>query len=348
MTSKTPLYPLKFKPRFIEKIWGGRELARVANKSIPDNKLIGESWELFDFPPGAVGADGIAPEDVAGEWTSSKVSNGPLAGTSLHSILLLRGDELLGRATPVTTPHGPQFPLLVKFLDANQDLSVQVHPPMSYAASHPGAHLKNECWHVLSHKPDARILIGTKSGTDRAMFEASIEAGACESLLNAVKVQTGDTFYLPSGTVHALGAGIVAAEVQTPSDTTYRVFDFNRIDAGTGKPRKLHIAEALECIDFTTDPKKSWTPPGEGEAVIVMAPQFKLLRRDAQPGETPTVYSRVRVMTVLQGSGVLRCAKEDIDDVPYSVGDTILIPACCPAIVVPETYTRWLETHLPE
>src|SRR4051812_43287033 len=144
MDNKTPLYPLKFHPRFVEKMWGGRELARVANKPLPAGKTIGESWELFDFPPGCVGADGTAPEDRPGEWVSARVSNGPLAGATLHSILLLRGDDLLGRGQPVITKQGPQFPLLIKYLDARQDLSVQVHPPMQYAATHPGAHLKNE------------------------------------------------------------------------------------------------------------------------------------------------------------------------------------------------------------
>jgi mannose-6-phosphate isomerase len=346
--SKSSLYPLKFRPRFVEKMWGGRELERVAHKPLPPGKTIGESWELFDFPPGAVGADGSAPEDVPGEWVSARVANGPLAGTSLHDILLLRERDLLGNAKPVATKFGPQFPLLIKYLDARQDLSVQVHPPQSYADSHPGAHLKNECWHVLDHTPDARILLGTTSGTDRSMFEQALEAGAVEGLLNSVKVKRGDTFFLPSGTVHALGAGIVAAEVQTPSDTTYRVFDFNRIEPATGKPRKLHIAEALECIDFRTDARKSWTPAGDGEAVIVFAPQFKLLRRDTRPGETPTCYHRCRVMMIVEGQGVLRDARDDVDDVRFAPGDTILLPASCGAVVVAETYTRWLETHLPE
>ena len=118
----------------------------------------------------------------------------------------------------------------------------------------------------------------------------------------------------------------------------------------TGKPRKLHIAEALECIDFShRSEEEHGRPPARAKSVIVMAPQFKLIRRDAHPGDTPTLYQRVRVMTVLQGQGVLRCADEaDVDDVRYEPGETILIPASCSAVVVPESYTRWLETHLPQ
>jgi mannose-6-phosphate isomerase len=345
MSTVAALYPLKFTPRFVEKMWGGTQLQAVGLKQLPPGKQIGESWELYDFPPGTVGPDASSPEDRPGKWVSSVVSNGPLAGTSLHSIMTLRASELLGTAKPVSTSDGPQFPLLIKFLDAREDLSVQVHPPQHYVAKHAGAYLKNECWHVLAADPKARILLGTKSGTDRAMFEQSIEMGACESLLNAIEVKVGDTFYLPSGTVHALGAGIVAAEVQTPSDTTYRVYDFNRVEPSTGKPRKLHVAQALECIDFKTDTKKCWTPPGDEEAVIVTAPQFNVVRRDAQPGDTPNRFKQLRVMILLEGTGILR--GNDHDDVPYSRGETIVIPASAEGYIIPETYTRWLEVYLP-
>jgi mannose-6-phosphate isomerase len=344
MSNSVPLYPLKFTPRFVEKMWGGRQLESIGLKQLPPGKSIGESWELYDFPPGTVGPDATTSDDRPGKWVSSVVSNGPLAGTSLHSILTLRSAELLGSAKPVLTPAGDQFPLLIKFLDARQDLSVQVHPPPHYVAKHAGAYLKNECWHVLDADQNARILLGTKPGTNRSMFEQSIDLGASESLLNSIPVNVGDTYYLPSGTVHALGAGIVAAEVQTPSDTTYRVYDFNRVDPSTGKTRKLHVAEALECIDFNTDPKKCWTAPGNTEAVIVAAPQFNVVRRDAQPGDTPNRFKQLRVMIVLEGTGVLR---GDHEDVPYSRGETLVVPACCEGFIIPETYTRWLEVHLP-
>src|SRR3954452_18356508 len=233
------LYPLKFKPRFVEKIWGGRKLETVLGKSIPAGKQIGESWELYDFPPGVV--------DSSGAWVSAEVSNGPLAGKTLHDLVTQFGKELHGDV-PLVPPHG-QFPILIKFLDAREDLSVQVHPPQDYADTHAGAHLKSEAWYVFQNEPGSRLLKGLRPGVTREQFKQGIEQGTVESLINSITVKEGQCYYLPSGTVHALGAGILVAEVQTPSDTTFRVFDFNRLEKG--KPRQLHVEEALACIDFS-------------------------------------------------------------------------------------------------
>lgn len=340
------LYPFKFTPRFVPKMWGGRALERVVNKSLPADKNIGESWELFDFPPGTVGPDATQPGDDSNGWVSSRIANGPLKGENLHSLMLFERAALLGAVQPVETAHGPQFPLLIKFLDARQDLSVQVHPPAEYVKTHPDAAIKNECWHVLDHDTGARILLGAKQGTTREAFEKSIREGTCESLLNSVKVQNGDTFYLPSGTVHALGAGAVVAEVQTPSDTTYRVFDFNRVDPGTGKQRTLHIEQALDCIDFETDATTNYVPPGEDEAIIVRAPQFTLHRRSASPGEKVAVITgEPRVLIFLEGSGFIGGGKTPTD---FTKGDTVLIPATVNGTIDPKTDVRWLEVHLPQ
>ncbi len=340
------LYPLKFMPRLVPKMWGGRALERVVAKSLPADKNIGESWELFDFPPGTVGPDATQPGDDPAGWVSSRISNGPLKGENLHSVMLFERAALLGAAQPVETAHGPQFPLLIKFLDARQDLSVQVHPPERYVKSHPDAAIKNECWFVLDHDPEARILLGTKPGISRSEFEESIREGACESMLNSVKIQNGEAYYLPSGTVHALGAGAVVAEVQTPSDTTFRVYDFDRIDPSTGKPRKLHVQQALECIDFKTDATRNFTPAGEGEAVIVSAPQFSLIRRDARVGEKVTVITgEPRVLIFLEGSGTIGGGKSATE---FTKGETVLIPATVNGTIEPITDIRWLEVHLPQ
>lgn len=340
------LYPFKFSPRFVPKMWGGRALERVVGKSLPPEKNIGESWELFDFPPGSVGADATQQGDDPNGWVSSKICNGPLKGESLHSVMLFERAALLGAAQPVTTPHGPQFPLLIKFLDARQDLSVQVHPPAEYVANHPEAAIKNECWHVLDHDPEARILIGTKPGTTREAFEESIRQGTCESLLNAIKIRNGDTYYLPSGTVHALGAGAVVAEVQTPSDTTYRVFDFNRVDPSTGKLRTLHVQQALDCIDFGTDATQNYIAPGEDDAVVVNAPQFTLHRRFAKADEKVTnVTGEPRVLIILDGTGTIGGGKSPTE---FARGDTFLIPASVNGTMEPRTDVRWLEAHLPQ
>lgn len=345
------LYSFKFTPRFVPKMWGGRALERVVNKALPADKnggelKIGESWELFDFPPGSVGPDATQAGDDPSGWVSSKIANGPLRGENLHSLMLFEQAALLGAAQPVETPHGPQFPLLIKFLDARQDLSVQVHPPAEYVKTHPDAAIKNECWHVLDHDDNARILLGTKAGTTREAFERAIRAGTCEELLNSVKVRNGDTYYLPSGTVHALGAGAVVAEVQTPSDTTYRVFDFNRIEPGTGKPRKLHVEQALDCIDFETDATTNYAPPGKEDAVVVRAPQFTLHRRSAGAGEKISVITgEPRVLIILEGSGTIGGGRTPTE---FAKGETILIPATVNGTIEAKTTIRWLEAHLPQ
>src|SRR4051794_29188103 len=199
------LYPLKFKPRFVEKIWGGRKIETVLGKKLPPNVQIGESWELYDFPPGIC--------DNSGTWTSAEVANGPLAGQTLHHLVSEFGSELLGDVKPVG--EHKQFPILIKFLDAREDLSVQVHPDEKYASTHRGAHLKTEAWYVLEADPGSRIYKGLTKGTTREAFKSAIDVGKCEEHLTAIPSKAGDCYFLPSGTVHALGAGILVAEVQT-------------------------------------------------------------------------------------------------------------------------------------
>lgn len=349
------LYPFKFAPRLVPKMWGGRALATVVDKSLPPDANVGESWELYDFPPGSVGPDARAPGDAPDGWVSSIIANGPLKGERLHSVMLFERAALLGAAQPINTSQGLQFPLLVKFLDGRDDLSVQVHPPAKYVESHPDTAVKNECWFVLHHEPDARILLGAKPGTTREQFEQSIKDGTLESLLNSVHVQQGDTFYLPSGTVHALGAGCVVAEVQTPSDTTFRVFDFNRVEAATGKPRTLHVEQALECIDFSSDAMRYHVPPAAEDdrqdhaddgTTIVTAPQFTLRRHAARAGEKVAVAAgELRVYLFVEGTGTVGSGKGQIE---FTRGETVLIPASAVGTIEARTDCRWLEARLPQ
>jgi mannose-6-phosphate isomerase len=304
-----PLYPLKFRPRYLEKMWGGRKIQTVLGKELPAGKLIGESWEIFDFPPGVL--------DESTEWMSSEVSNGPLAGQTLHEIIREFGTQLLG-TLPLVGPN-KQFPALIKYLDASQDLSVQVHPDRAYAAAHPEAHLKCEAWYIVQNDPGARLLTGLKRGVTRDSFTKAIGTGKVESLIETVPVKVGECFYLPSGTVHALGAGILAAEVQTPSDTTFRVFDFNRIDPATGKPRKLHVEQALQCIDFAAPPSPQATPG------CVACEFFSLERKRLSGLQRLVEKSLPAVWMVLGGSGQLVVDGEDVTEL--SRGETILLPA---------------------
>ena len=221
------LYPLFFHPIFKERIWGGRKLEQLYKKSLPPGKPIGESWEIVDR------AD-----------ESSVVTNGPLAGQTLRSLMERYRSELLGDAK---TSDG-RFPLLIKILDAREKLSLQVHPPAAKARAL-GGEPKTEMWYVADAGPDADLFAGLKHGVSRDLFETRLRDGKVQECFHRIPVRKGDAMFLPSGRVHALGGDNLIFEVQQNSDTTYRVFDWNRLDAG-GKPRELHVEKSLDSIDF--------------------------------------------------------------------------------------------------
>ena len=306
------LHALKFKPRMLGKMWGGRKLETVLGKSLPGG-AIGESWELFDFPPGVV--------DESAGWISSEVASGPLAGKTLHELVGELGADLYGNV-PLVGPHG-QFPILIKFLDAKEDLSVQVHPDEAYARANPGAHLKSEAWFVVQADEGSRLLKGLKPGVTREAFGKAIADGTVESTINSIVVNAGDCFYLPSGTVHALGKGILAAEVQTPSDTTFRVFDFDRVDPSTGKKRKLHVEQALACIDFSPEGAAVKLPEPE----LVRSDYFTVWKRGLGKGKAFEFRSGEPVVLMfLEGSGRISSAANGIVT-EFKKGDTVLLPA---------------------
>lgn len=335
------LYPLKFKPRFVEKIWGGRKLQSVLGKALPAGP-IGESWELYDFPPGTI--------DQSIGWVSAEVAEGPLAGRTLHWIVEEFGSALHG---DVPLLAGGQFPILIKFLDARENLSVQVHPDQAYAAAHPGAHLKTEAWYVVENDPGARLYQGLRPGVGREQFGQAIEQGTVEQLIKAIPVKPGQCFYLPSGTVHALGAGILVAEVQTPSDTTFRVFDFNRLDPTTGRPRKLHVEEALECINFEQPAQTAQVRSHVGGMFttvtrLVSSPFFILEKvRFTEGVEEPVPYDQPVVWIMLEGQVQVKVdgLKEPVR---IGKGDTVLLPAHMNnPIISTQSDCVWLEVTFP-
>jgi mannose-6-phosphate isomerase len=338
-----PLYPLKFRPRFVEKIWGGRRLQSVLGKSLPPKVLVGESWELYDFPPGIV--------DNSAEWTSAEIANGPLAGRTLHWAVTEFGKDLHGEV-PLSGPHG-QFPILIKFLDAVRDLSVQVHPDRDYANTHPDAHSKSEAWYVIENEPGAAIYKGLTPGTTREQFQSAIAAGTVMEHVTRVPVKPGQCYYLPSGTVHALGAGVLLAEVQTPSDTTFRVFDFNRIDESTGKPRKLHVEQALQCIDFSgaaepPQPRSHVAGLFTTVSRLVTSEYFKLEKvRFTEGVEEAVPYDQPVVWVMLEGEAQVKVA--DVKEpTTFKKGDTVLLPAAMNQPVIKTTNDCvWLEVTFP-
>ena len=338
------LYPLKFRPRLCEKMWGGRKMQSLLGKDLPPGATVGESWEIYDFPPGVV-------EGAGDGWLSSTVANGPLAGKTLHELMGTHSRELLGDVKP-TGPHG-QFPVLIKFLDARDHLSVQVHPDEKYAAAHPDAHLKTEAWYVVQADAGAKLYKGLCQGMTRENFAAAVRDGTIERCIETLTPQPGECVFMPSGTVHALGAGILAWEVQTPSDTTFRVFDFNRVDPTTGKPRKLHVDQALECIDFSGRPEPKQprsTVRGAYSTVsrMVTSNYFKLEKLCMKAGvHRPLPYDQPVVWTMLEGEANVR-----VGDLPEPVtvtrGETVLLPARMknPTITTLAECT-WLEVTFP-
>src|SRR5215472_12328728 len=222
------LYPLSFYPIFKERVWGGRKLQQLYGKPLPPGKPIGESWEISD-----------RPGDV------SVIANGPFAGKDLHWLMENYAAEILGGAKPTTEGR---FPLLCKILDAREKLSLQVHPPASRAKELKGEP-KTEMWYIADATPGASLYVGLKHGVTRAQFEKKIADGSVADCFHRIPVKAGDTMFLPSGRVHAIGDGLVIFEIQQNSDTTYRVFDWNRVGLD-GKPRELHVSESLASIDF--------------------------------------------------------------------------------------------------
>jgi mannose-6-phosphate isomerase len=223
------LYPLIFHPIFKERVWGGRELERLYHKRLPPGVPIGEAWEISDRPGDA-----------------SVVANGPLAGKNLRWLMENRARELLGAAKP---GNKGRFPLLCKILDAREKLSLQVHPPADKTAEL-GGEPKTEMWFIADATPGAELFVGLKRGITRAEFEKKIQDGSVANCFHRVPVRAGDAMFLPSGRVHAIGAGLVIFEIQQNSDSTYRVFDWNRVGLD-GRPRELHVEPSLASIDFS-------------------------------------------------------------------------------------------------
>jgi mannose-6-phosphate isomerase len=309
------IYPLKFKPIFKERIWGGQGLRSAFGKNIPTDVCIGESWELADLP-----------ED------KSEIINGPLAGTTIDKAIAQYTTEITGDAN-----YKPPFPLLIKILDARDVLSVQVHPDAETCKRTGKGDPKTECWYIISAAEEACIYKGLKPGTTKAQFAKAIQDGTCEEYLEKVTVSVGECHFLPSGLCHAIGAGLVIAEIQQPSDTTYRVFDWNRVD-DNGNPRQLHIEDALESIRFTPfDEDLSVKTVGR----LVDTDVFKIDKAHQASGcQVLLDDAQMKTLVILTGTGTI--CSEKTQDVTFSKGDTLLIPAAYKGVISFTEETQYL------
>ncbi len=299
------LYPLQFNPILKERIWGGEKLKTILNKPII-SKITGESWELSTV-----------------EGDVSVVANGVLAGKSLNDLIDSNPEELLGAA--VYKRFGKQFPLLFKYLDAREDLSIQVHPNDELAKKRHNSFGKTEMWYVMQADKDSKLIVGFKEDSNAAEYIENLKNKTLLSILDNVEVEVGDVFFLETGTVHAIGAGMVIAEIQQTSDITYRLYDFDRVDAA-GKERELHVDLALDAINYNKiDTYKKYNKELNQSNSMVDCPYFttNFLPLDGEievnkTGNSFTVYMCVEGGFELESDGT---------KYQYKKGDTILIPA---------------------
>ena len=286
--------PLAFKPIFMERIWGGRKLADLFGKQLPAGKPIGESWEIVDRPE-----------------AQSIVRGGALAGKTLHELWTQRRKEIFG-----DLPGTPRFPLLVKLLDAREKLSLQVHPPEKVATKL-GGEPKTEFWYVAAAEPDAEIFVGLREAMTAGDFEEAVRSGRVAKHVHTIPVMAGNAMFLPAGRFHGVGAGNLLVEIQQNSDTTYRVFDWNRVDPATGHSRELHIEQALRSIDFNDVSPTLLQPNGE---LLVRHELFEIQKWNLDSPREIAAPGQFAIVCCL--SGTLRCA-----DVDLAPGEFCLIPA---------------------
>ena len=289
--------PITFTPLYKERVWGGRELERVYGRCLPDsNKPYGESWEIVDR-----------------DHDQSIVDHGSFIGASLHELWTQHREEIFGDGFD----NHPRFPILIKILDARDDLSIQVHPSVHLAARL-GGEPKTEMWFIADANPGAKLYVGLKSGVTRADFEQAIANGTVANCVHAITPQPGDSILIASGRLHAIGAGFLIHEIQQNSDTTYRVFDWNRLGLD-GKPRELHVAESLASIDFNDFEPSMNQPIGD---TLASCEYFKTDRKIVRQGQTITNPRDDRFSIVSVVSGQLQSAAGR----RFAKGSFLLVP----------------------
>ncbi|MHC4336638.1 MAG: type I phosphomannose isomerase catalytic subunit [Planctomycetota bacterium] len=310
---------MKFKPIYKQRIWGGQKLREFFGKDIPEDEKIGESWELADLPD-----------------DKSMIASGELAGQTLREVIEKYPEEITGDKNF----SGP-FPLLIKLLDAEDVLSVQVHPDEQTCRRMAKGDPKTECWYIISASDDAVIYKGLKEGVTKEAFADAIEKGDVAELLAKVPVAAGECHFLPAGTAHSIGAGLLIAEIQTPSDTTYRVFDWNRVD-DDGKPRPLHIEEALESIHFdSSGDNLSVTTAGR----LVHCEYFTIDKgHQVKNSEVLLSPGKMKTLVILTGSGTI--IGSEGTGAKFAAGDCVLIPAGYKGVIQADSESEYLKVTI--
>ncbi len=279
----------------MQRVWGGRELERQYGRELPDGAPYGESWEIVDR-----------------ESEQSVVVGGPWAGKTLHELWTGYREVVFGAGLP----DSGRFPLLIKVLDARDDLSIQVHPPVSLAAGF-GGESKTEMWYIAGADPGAKLYVGLKKGVTQGDFEKAIEEGGVADCVHAIEPRAGESIFIPSGRLHAIGAGFLIHEIQQNSDTTYRVFDWNRLGLD-GKPRELHVEESLASIDFEDFEPGMDAPNG---AVIAECKYFRVEKLELAAGERAGNREAGKFSIFSVAEGDVSCG-----GVMFGRGDFFLLP----------------------
>ncbi len=325
------LYPLVLDPIFKHRIWGGRRLAELLGKKLPAGEPIGESWES---------------SCRAGD--NSRIANGALAGSTIADALETHREALLGPALS----RRKRFPLLNKFVDAHDLLSVQVHPDERVAAQFAGAEAKTEAWYVIHADPGASLVKGLRPGVTKESFADAVRNDTVPALLNSVPVSAGDMVYVPAGCVHAMGGGLVVCEIQENSDTTYRVYDWARVDAD-GKPRQLHVEQAMQAINFEDRSPDKVAPIEVAEGrntrtYLIACPHFAMQKLALkEPSIESTGGRRFESLMVLDGSAAIRT--RDGGETRIFAGDSALIPACLgDYTIAPSGGVKILRVFVPD
>ncbi len=310
------MLPITFQPIYQQRVWGGRQLEHVYNRDLPSEAPYGESWEISDR-----------------ELEQSMVVSGIYGGITLNELWNRHRDEVFGMDMPVCD----RFPLLIKILDARSDLSIQVHPTES-VAEELGGDAKAEMWYIAAVDPGAKLYVGLKNGTTKDDFEQAVQSGTVEDVVHAITPSAGESIFIESGRLHAIGAGFLIYEIQQNSDTTYRVFDWNRVGLD-GHPRELHVDESMRCIDF-----EDFEPSVDQLECQTLASceHFLVDQLDFSDAQSVslTIVERFAIISIVHG------ALEDTTGKRYKAGDFFILPAFANEMKAIGD-TRLLETTIP-